>query len=170
MSEAFWLLSFLTFQRLAELVIARKNTSALMAAGAREIGAEHYVYMVALHGSWLVALWVFGGDNPVSIFWLVIFIALQSGRLWVLATLGRRWTTRIIIPQNAPLITNGPFRFFKHPNYLVVIGEIAVVPLALGLWWLAIVYSVLNAWMLWVRIGVENNALDNAQGGKSHAG
>ena len=161
MSEAFWLLLFLTAQRLGELVIARRNTAKLLANGAREIGANHYKYMVLLHGSWLVALWVLGGENDVSRFWLVIFIALQLGRVWVLATLKSRWTTRILIVEGETLVNKGPFRFFKHPNYLVVIGEIAVVPLALGLPWVAVVYSILNAWMLYVRIGVENEALDS---------
>ncbi len=162
MSEAVILLTFLTAHRLGELVIANINTKNLLATGAREIGANHYKYMVLLHGSWLIALWVFGQENEVSKFWLVIFIVLQLGRLWVLGTLKSRWTTRIIIPQNASLVTTGPFRFFKHPNYLVVIGEIAVVPLALGLWWLAVIYTVLNGAMLWVRIGVENSGLNTA--------
>ena len=159
MSEAFWLLTFLTAQRLGELVIANRNTKALLANGAKEVGADHYKYMVLLHGSWLVALWVLGGENEVSRFWLVIFIALQLGRVWVLATLKSRWTTRILIVEGETLVAKGPFKFFKHPNYLVVIGEIAVVPLALGLPWVAVVYSILNAWMLYVRIGVENEAL-----------
>lgn len=162
MSWAFWLLLFLTAQRLGELVIAKRNTKNLMAQGAREIGADHYIYMVLLHTSWLVALWVYGVENPVNPYWFVLFVALQLSRVWVLATLKSRWTTRIIILPDAPLVEGGPFRFFKHPNYLVVIGEIAVVPLALGLWWLAVLYTVLNAWMLWVRIGVENKALETA--------
>ncbi len=162
MSAAFWLLAFLTAQRLAELLIANKNTKNLLANGAFEIGAGHYKFMVVLHGSWLILLWVLGAQNAVSWFWLVIFIALQLGRVWVLGTLKSRWTTRIIIVPNAPLVTKGPFRFFKHPNYIVVVGEIAVVPLALGLTWVAIVFSLLNAWMLWVRIGVENKGLGEA--------
>lgn len=162
MAEGFWLLAFLTAQRLGELAIANKNTKALLLSGAHEIGASHYKYMVALHGSWLVALWVLGAENDVSRFWLVIFIALQLGRVWVLATLKSRWTTRIILVRDETLVTSGPFRYFKHPNYLVVIGEIAVVPLALGLGWLALVYTILNAWMLWVRIGVENEGLSGA--------
>jgi methyltransferase len=80
-------------------------------------------------------------------------------RIWVLATLGRRWTTRIIILPGAPLVTGGPFRFLRHPNYTVVIGEIAVLPLVFGLIGVAVVFSVLNAAMLWVRIGSESRAL-----------
>ena len=159
MGEGFWLLAFLSVQRLGELVIAKRNTKRLLANGAREIGGEHYKYMVLLHGSWLVTLWVLGAGNDVSRFWLAIFILLQLGRVWVLATLKLRWTTRILIVPGETLVANGPYRFFKHPNYLVVIGEIAVVPLALGLIWVAVIYSVLNAWMLWVRIRVENKGL-----------
>jgi methyltransferase len=159
MSEAFFLLTFLTLQRLLELVISRRNTKNLLARGAKEFGSQHYIYMVLLHGSWIVLLWIFGGQNEVSYFWLAIFIILQFGRLWVLFTLKTRWTTRIIVLPNAKLVEDGPFRFFKHPNYWDVVGEIAVVPLALGLIWVAAIYTVLNAWMLWVRIGVENDAL-----------
>ncbi len=164
MSEAILLLTFLTVQRLGELVIARRNTAKLLANGAKEIGAEHYKYMVLLHTSWLIALWVLGDENDVSRFWLVLFIALQLGRVWVLLTLKSRWTTRIIIVPGETLVAAGPFRFFKHPNYLVVIGEIAVVPLAIGLPWIAVVFTVLNGWMLWVRIGVENEGLATTKG------
>ncbi|MCF6321883.1 MAG: hypothetical protein L3J32_08970 [Rhizobiaceae bacterium] len=159
MAEGFWLLAFLTAQRLGELVIANRNTKRLLANGAREIGADHYKFMILLHGSWLVVLWVLGAENEVSRFWLAIFVALQLGRVWVLATLKSRWTTRIIIVPGETLVAGGPFRYFRHPNYLVVIGEIAVVALALGLVWVALIYSVLNAWMLWVRIRVENEGL-----------
>jgi len=164
MTEAIWLLLFLTLQRLAELVIARHNTKKLLANGAREVGANHYIFMILLHGSWLVLLWVLGSKNELSYFWLAIFTALQLGRLWVLATLKSRWTTRILIVDGETLVKAGPFRFFKHPNYLVVIGEIAVVPLALSLPWMALAYSILNAWMLYVRIGVENKALTGKLG------
>ena len=159
MSEAVWLLLFLTVQRLGELMLSRRNTEKLLANGAKEVGADHYIFMILLHGSWLVLLWLLGGENDVSRFWLAIFIALQLGRLWVLATLKSRWTTRILIFEKETLVKSGPYLIFKHPNYLVVIGEIAVVPLALGLPWMAVIYSILNGWMLYVRIGVENKAL-----------
>jgi methyltransferase len=92
---------------------------------------------------------------------------LQIGRLWVLRTLGPRWTTRIIVLPNAPLVTGGPFRFVSHPNYLVVIGEIAVLPLVFGLWEVALVFSVLNAIVLWIRIRAENEALSSAPNSRS---
>jgi methyltransferase len=90
---------------------------------------------------------------------LGVFILLQGMRIWVLVTLGRRWTTRIIVLPGAPLVTNGPFRFIRHPNYCVVVGEIAVLPLVFGLTWIAAIWSILNAAMLWVRIRSEAGAL-----------
>ncbi|MBW9051671.1 isoprenylcysteine carboxyl methyltransferase family protein [Rhizobium mesosinicum] len=156
------LLTFVTAQRLSELVIARRNTMALFAKGAREIAASHYPYIVALHTGWLVGLWVLATGQPIQLFWSGFFMALQVLRLWVLVTLGERWTTRIIILPGAPLIEGGPYRFFKHPNYMIVIGEIAALPLAFGMPLYALVFSLLNAAVLTVRIRAENAALKSA--------
>ena len=153
------IMAFVTLQRLAELAIAAGNTRSLRARGAVEIGASHYPVMVALHAAWLVTLWFSVGDRPVNLPLLCLFAALQMVRIWVLTTLGKRWTTRIIVLPGAPLITGGPFRFVRHPNYCVVIGEIAILPLVFGLCEIAIVFSLLNAAMLWVRIGTEHRAL-----------
>jgi methyltransferase len=153
------LLALVTLQRLAELLIARRNTLSLLARGAREVGAEHYPYMVLLHTLWLAGLWIAAPGRPVSILWFLIFMALQLLRVWVLATLKGRWTTRIIVLPGVPLVLSGPYRFLKHPNYAIVIGEIAVLPLAFGLPYYALVFSLLNAAMLRVRIGEENAAL-----------
>jgi methyltransferase len=153
------ILGFVTLQRLAELVIARRNTRALMARGAREIGADHYPVMVALHASWLAGLWLMAPGHPVQPMWLVLFVALQLGRLWVLATLKGQWTTRIIVLPGASLVREGPYRLLSHPNYAVVIGEIAVLPLAFGMPLYAAIFSILNGLMLWLRISVENRAL-----------
>lgn len=151
-------LVFLVLQRLSELVIAKRNTQALMAKGAREIGAEHYPVMVAMHSAWLVALVVLGYNAPVALGWLVAFIALQGLRVWILATLGGRWTTRIII-LDEPLVVKGPFAYLRHPNYTLVVAEIIVAPMVLGLWQVALAFTLLNAAMLWVRIGAEETAL-----------
>src|SRR5687768_4532354 len=127
------ILVLVTLQRLAELLIANRNTKALLARGAYEIAPGHYPLIVAVHALWLASLWWLAPGRPVS--WLLIglFLLLQIGRLWVLATLGRRWTTRIIVLPGAPLVERGPYRIVRHPNYLVVAGEIAVLPLAFAL-------------------------------------
>ena len=158
MIGAIVLLSFLTLQRLVELVIATRHTRALLARGAYEVGASHYPVMVALHGSWLVTLWIFGWDRPLSLVFVAIFVLLQLGRLWVLGTLGERWTTRVIVLPGATPIVTGPFRFVRHPNYLVVAFEIPCVPLALGLVWHAVFFGVANLAMLAWRIRTENRA------------
>lgn len=162
MTLPYLIMALVTLQRLGELVIAGRNTRALRARGAVEIGAAHYPVMVALHASWLLVLWLSVGGRPVNLPLLGLFVLLQAARVWVLATLGPRWTTRVIVLPGAPLVTGGPFRLVKHPNYCVVVGEIAVLPLVFGLLWVAVLYSALNAAMLWVRIGAEHRALYRA--------
>lgn len=159
MSWPFVIMAFVTAQRLAELAIDRRNTAKLLAAGAREVGARHYPTMVAMHASWLAALWFTAGGQAISVPLLAVFGVLQLLRVWVLATLGPRWTTRIIVSDGVPLVNKGPFRFLRHPNYTVVTAEIAVLPLVFGLAWIAVLYTLLNAAMLYVRIKAENRAL-----------
>ncbi|HEX5379145.1 MAG TPA: isoprenylcysteine carboxylmethyltransferase family protein, partial [Phenylobacterium sp.] len=155
-------LAFVTLQRIAELVIANRNTRALIARGAYERGSGHYPVMVAMHGAWLAGLWVLAWNRPIGLGWLAVFVVLQMLRLWILATLGGRWTTRIIVLPGAPLIRRGPYRLLSHPNYMVVVAEIAVLPLAFGLVVYAAIFSVLNAAVLWVRLRAENQALREA--------
>jgi methyltransferase len=159
MPEAAFLLAFITLQRLAELWLARRNTRALKAAGAVEFGAAHYPLIVALHVVWLAGLWALGASQPVDRWWLVLFVLLQIARVWVIASLGARWTTRIIVMPGVPLIARGPYRLMRHPNYVVVALEIAVVPLALGLWLYAAAFFIANALVLAIRIRAENAAL-----------
>ncbi|PCK77444.1 isoprenylcysteine carboxyl methyltransferase family protein [Rhizobium sophoriradicis] len=156
------LLAFVTLQRLGELVLARRNTTALLAQGAREVAPEHYPVMVALHAGWILGLWLLAPGRPVEPFWFAVFIGLQVLRLWVLATRKGRWTTRIIILPGAPLVRSGPYRLLRHPNYAIVVGEIAVLPLAFGLPFYAIVFSLLNACILLIRVKAENAALKSA--------
>ncbi|MQB44091.1 isoprenylcysteine carboxylmethyltransferase family protein [Rhizobium sp. ICMP 5592] len=156
------LLTFVTLQRLAELIHARRNTAALLAQGGREIAPGHYPYMVTMHTAWLVSLWLLATGRPVVLVWFIIFMVLQGLRVWVLATLKGRWTTRIVVLPGAPPVATGPYRFLSHPNYAVVVGEIAVLPLAFGLPLHAIVFSLLNAAILTIRIRAENTALDQA--------
>jgi len=165
MPEAILLVAFVTAQRLGELWLARRNTTALLARGGVELGAEHYPLIVALHTCWLGGLWLLAGDQPLDRMWLVAFILLQAARAWVILSLGARWTTRIIVvPGEAP-ITNGPYRFLRHPNYVVVALELAVVPLALGLPVYALVFFLANLAVLSIRIRAENAALDQATAG-----
>jgi methyltransferase len=155
-TPAIILLAFVTVERLAELVLARRNTAALLASGAYEVAPGHYPLIVILHALWLAGLWLIGWSAPLNIFWLVVFFALQGSRLWVLTTLGWRWTTRIIVLPGAPLVRTGPYRFLSHPNYVVVIGEIAILPLCLGLPWYALTFSIANLAILAIRVRAEN--------------
>jgi methyltransferase len=158
MANGWILLAYVTLQRLVELVIARRNTSKLLARGAYEAGAAHYPAMIALHASWLLTLWAFGWNRALVPEFVLLFVFLQIGRFWVLHTLGERWTTRIIMTPWAPPVTSGPFRFVRHPNYLVVAFELPCVSLALGLVWHALLFGALNLMMIAWRIRSENAA------------
>jgi methyltransferase len=153
------ILALVTLQRLGELWLSNRNTKRLLAQGAREHAPGHYPWVVAVHVLWLGALWWLAPGRPVDGFWLALFVAIEIARIWVLATLGPRWTTRIIVLPDAPLVRAGPYRFVNHPNYLVVIGEIAVLPLVFGLWQLALLFTLVNAAGLAIRIRAENGAL-----------
>jgi methyltransferase len=152
-------LAFVTLQRLAELAWARRNVARLMRRRAREVAPEHYPLIVVLHASWLSGLWLLAPTMIVHWGWLVIFFILQILRVWVLISLKDRWTTRIIVLANEPLVRVGPYRFLNHPNYWVVAGEILTLPLSFGLVVYALIFSVLNAVILSMRIRAENRAL-----------
>jgi len=158
-----WLLALVAGERLAELWLARRNTAALIAAGGYEVARGHYPVIVLLHAAWLASLLWLARDHRLNYGWLLVFLVLQGLRAWTLATLGRRWTTRIIILPGAPLVANGPYRFVRHPNYLVVIGEIACLPLALRAPLIALAFSLANAAVLAIRIRAENAALAEAR-------
>jgi len=153
------ILALVTLQRVGELWLANRNTRRLLSQGAREHAPGHYPLIVAVHALWLATLWWFGLDRPLDIFWLAMFVIVEIARIWVLASLGPRWTTRIIVLPEAPLVRRGPYRFVNHPNYLVVIAEIVVLPLVFGLWPVALLFSALNAAALAIRIHAENAAL-----------
>jgi methyltransferase len=158
-TPAEFILALVTLQRGAELVISSRNSRRLMARGAFEVAPRHYPFIVALHAAWLMSLWIFGHDRPVNAVALLIYVVLQGFRVWVMWTLGARWTTRIIILPGAPLVKCGPYRLLPHPNYAVVAGEIALLPLVLGLPLLALIFTLLNAAVLAIRIRAENRAL-----------
>jgi methyltransferase len=158
------ILALVTLQRLGELWLSNRNTRRLLAQGAREHGREHYPLIVLVHALWLISLWWFAPNRPVDGFWLALFVLFEIARIWVLASLGPRWTTRIIVLPNAPLVRRGPYRFVSHPNYMVVIGEIAVLPLVFGLWQIAVIYSMLNVTVLAIRVREEERALGRLRG------
>jgi methyltransferase len=156
---AILILALVTLQRAGELFLSNRNTRQLLARGAHEVAPGHYPLIVAVHVLWLGALWWFAPDRSIAPFWLALFVLLQLARVWVIATLRDRWTTRIIVLPDAPLVRRGPYRFVNHPNYIVVVSEIAVLPLVFGLVWIAVLFTLLNAAVLAVRIREENRAL-----------
>ena len=153
------LLAFVTFQRLSELPVARRNTARLLAAGAHEVAPGHYTQVVALHAAWLATLWWLAPPHPIQLPFLALFFVVQLGRIWTLRTLGTRWTTRIIIVPGEKLVARGPYKYLNHPNYAVVIAELALLPLVFGLWQVALIFTILNALVLTIRIRAENRAL-----------
>lgn len=155
-----WVLGLVVIQRLAELVLATRNTRRLLARGGREVGRAHYPLFILLHASWLIAIAAATPPRTQPSWALIgVFALLQLARVWVIATLGPYWTTRVITVDAAPVVRKGPYRFVRHPNYWVVAGEIAVLPLAFHDWAIALVWSVLNALLLRHRIRVEAAAL-----------
>lgn len=165
MTTVEWIVLLVALQRLAELAYARRNQARLLAAGGREVGAGHYPLLMLVHAGWLAALWLWvPADAPVHWPLLALFLLLQLARLWVVASLGRYWTTRIVTVPGAPLVRRGPYRFLRHPNYLVVALEIAILPLAFGAWAIAILFSLLNGTLLAWRIRVEEAALAGRPG------
>ena len=160
-----WALGLVVLQRGFELIWARHNTVRLRRQGAVETDAEGYPFFILLHAGWLASLAVFVPASTAP-FWplLGLFALLQLGRLWVILSLGRYWTTRIITLPDAPLVRTGPFRYFRHPNYLVVIAEIAVLPLAFGAIAIATVFSALNLALITRRIRIEERVLAPRRG------
>ena len=155
-----WLVLAAALLRLVELAYADRNTRRLLARGGQEVGARHYPLLVVLHAAWLGAIFLaVPADTPPSLPLAVLFAALLGARLWTLWSLGPYWTTRVITLPDAPLVRRGPYRYLRHPNYVIVAGEIAVLPLIFGAWRIALLFSVLNAALLWHRIRVEEQAL-----------
>lgn len=159
MNLASVILVLVTVQRLGELALSRYNTNKLLARGAIEVGAGHYPLIVSVHAAWLIALWIWGRSESVNLVALALFIVLQGLRVWIIATLGARWTTRIIVLPGEPLVASGPYRYLSHPNYAVVAAEIATLPLALHLPVLALIFTGLNAAVLAIRLRAETRAL-----------
>jgi methyltransferase len=153
-------LGFVALQRAAELAVAASNTSRLRVQGAIEVDARAYPWFVVMHGAWLVSLFLLVPASAEASWPLIaVFGVLQLARLWVIATLGRRWTTRIIVKPGAPPVTSGPYRYLRHPNYAIVAAEIAVLPLAFGATAIALAFSAANFVLVARRIAIEDRAL-----------
>ncbi|MBM3546775.1 MAG: hypothetical protein FJX54_07470 [Alphaproteobacteria bacterium] len=160
MSWLYLVLGLVALQRLAELAWSRRNEQRLRAEGATEAGRGHYPFLVALHAGWLVAMLVLVPPETIpNPYLLSVYAGLQFLRLWTVATLGRFWTTRILTLPGAPLVRSGPYRWFRHPNYLIVIAEIVTLPLAFGAVAIALIFSLANLILLAVRIRAEEAAL-----------
>jgi methyltransferase len=156
-------------QRLLELAYSRRNERRLRARGAVERGAGHYPLMVGLHVLWLVSTLAEGllRGPEIPAWWplpLAAFLLVQPLRYWAIVSLGTNWTTRVLVVPGVKLVKGGPYRYLPHPNYVVVAVEVLTFPLIFGAWITALVFSVLNATILFVRIRTENRAL------REHAG
>jgi methyltransferase len=160
MSTIQWVILLVALQRLGELWLSARNSRWQIARGGQEVGRAHYPLIVMVHAGWLISMLItIPASATLNVPLIVIFLILQVGRIWVIASLGRYWSTRIISNPSAPLIRHGPYRWIRHPNYLIVSLEIAVLPLAFGAWKIALVFSLANAAVLWWRIRVENATL-----------
>ena len=156
------ILSLVTLQRLVELYIAQRNTKRLLERGAYEAGSGHYWVIVVFHAAWIIGLWIYARDNAVNWTWLFVYLAIEALRGWVVAALGDRWTTRIIVMPGEPLVERGPYRYLRHPNYLVVALEIFMLPMVFGMIWYAVIFSAINAALLFWRIRIEENTFKEA--------
>jgi methyltransferase len=159
----FFFIGLVVAIRVAELVIARSNERWARARGAKEYGSEHYPFIVSLHTLFLVSCIVeylvrkHAVFQPVFFGLFLFFIAMK---IWVIASLGHYWNTKILRVPDTPLVAAGPYKYLKHPNYLIVVAEIVLIPLTYQLYVTALVFTLLNALMLSVRVRVENGVLE----------
>lgn len=154
----------LALQRLGELAWSKRNERRLRERGAVEYGQSHYPAMVALHVGWLASTLLEARrpsavPTPVRAVALGAFLAAQPLRYWAIASLGDRWSTRVLVPPDEPPLVGGPYRYLDHPNYVAVVAELAALPLLLGAWRTALWSTVANAAVLRARIAVERDAL-----------
>jgi methyltransferase len=159
-----FLIFFIIFQRVVELVIARKNEKWLKEQGAREFGSKHYQFMVWMHTLFFVVLLIEKTifNREISPIWqglFLVFVITQLIRVWVILSLGKYWNTKIIVVPNASVIRKGPYRFIKHPNYFVVSLELLIIPLLFGAYITAGLFTILNVILLAIRIPAEEKAL-----------
>lgn len=156
------LFSFLIVQRFVELCWAKRNERWMKERGAKEFGQHHYKYIVCMHSLFFVSLLLEGmrkRQSPLWPFLFKIFIVLQLFRLWIIVSLGRYWNTKIIVLPKAKRVQKGLYRWFRHPNYFVVSLELIMIPLMFQAYWTAIIFTICNAYLLSIRIRVEERAL-----------
>jgi len=154
---------FIILLRIGELLLSKSNEKWLVENGAVEYGKEHYPFIVALHTLFLLSLiieYIIRQPVSYSLFLIILYFLLLVFKAWIILSLGRFWNTKIYHIENIPLVEKGPYKYFKHPNYFVVIAEIAIIPLCFHLYCTAIVFTLLNALMLYVRVKEENKALE----------
>ncbi|MCA1054579.1 hypothetical protein LCM10_06235 [Rossellomorea aquimaris] len=156
--------AILIIQRVAELVIARKNEQWMKERGAKEFGQSHYQFMVMIHSAFFVSLLIEGGIyhtgvHPLWKYLLAGFLLTQAGRIWVISSLGKYWNTKIIVLPDTEVVAKGPYKLFRHPNYLIVTVELVLIPLLFNAYWTLIIFAVLNQLILFTRIPVEERAL-----------
>ena len=153
------ILGLVILQRLAELFIAHRNTKRLLDNGGVEVSSGHYLLIVAFHTVWLGGLCYLVWGHQVQWAWAIAYLVLQAARGWIIAALGSRWTTRIIVVPGETLSTAGPYKYFRHPNYMIVAAEIFILPMVFGLWLYAIIMGCINLALLFWRIREEEAAL-----------
>jgi methyltransferase len=163
----FLILLLVTAQRLAELVYSHRNARMLLDAGGYEVGRAHYILMVLLHVAWLASLWWYAWDRPIYWGMVGIYLLLQVARAWMLMVLGPRWTMRIVITRNEPPEASLLTRFLRQPNYLILAMEVLVMPLAFGLWWQALLFTIANAAMTYWRLRIEDDTIEAPRGQSS---
>ncbi len=149
------------------MIIANRNAKWVKSQGGYEAGKDHYKYIVLLHSLFFISLLIeISITNKGFVLWsiipLIAFLLAQVGRVWALSSLGRFWNTRIMILPGAKVVAKGPYKYLRHPNYAVVVTELACLPLIFQAYWTALIFTLLNAFILSVRIRVEEKALDEA--------
>lgn len=160
-------ITIVILQRLVELIIARRNEKWMLRQGAYEAGARHYPLMVVMHIAFFLSLLLEVSIvnrvlSPLWIVLLILFLIAQIARIWCLTSLGKFWNTKIIILPGVNVVKKGPYQFMRHPNYVIVTTELLVLPLLFSAYFTAIIFSLLNLWMLSVRIPTEEKALKGA--------
>lgn len=159
----YFILVFVIIQRFVELRIAKRNEKIMLEKGAYEVGASHYPFMILLHVGFFISLLMevlfFKSILIPHFTLLVVFLLLQLLRVWCLVSLGAFWNTKIMILPGANVVKKGPYAYIRHPNYVVVCLEIAVLPLMFGAYVTAVTFTILNGIMLFVRIPIEEKAL-----------